>query len=282
MTTTHTTTHEKGRHQLAEHFGGWRPSPPNPFKLAVDLAELTVAPEVDPRAAMMAVYNQWALGACTIHADIGAFTYDQILDGITPQMLSRFQGYWLERQKERSLGHGDTGAIGSDGFWAATHVGFAPENLWPYTWPGQDQNQPPADALFDPKHLPAAVVQAEGFYKLAKPYASLQNTLSESAFKAVLTNRQTISFGFTVFESFESSVVAKTGIIPMPQPGEQILGGHQTLAVGYLKSEPNYALVRNSWGPGWGIGGYFLMPWKYILNHKLAGDWTTIVRPRGK
>ena len=40
-------------------------------------------------------------------------------------------------------------------------------------------------------------------------------------------------FGFTVYESFESQAVAKTGDVPMPRPGEQVLGGHAVLAVGY-------------------------------------------------
>jgi C1A family cysteine protease len=62
--------------------------------------------------------------------------------------------------------------------------------------------------------------------------------------------------------------------------------GHEVLLVGYLKNEPHYGLVRNSWGSeqtngtAWGLDGdgYFLMPWTYILSASLAGDWTTIVR----
>ena len=34
----------------------------------------------------------------------------------------------------------------------------------------------------------------------------------------------------------------------MPEQGEQQIGGHEVLAVGYLKDQPNYVLVRNSWG----------------------------------
>ena len=79
----------------------------------------------------------------------------------------------------------------------------------------------------------------------------------------------------------------RLALVPMPKRGEQVLGGHEVLAVGYLKSEPDYVLCRNSWGSRktdghrWGIdgSGYFLMPWKMILNPAISGDWTTIVRP---
>ncbi len=73
----------------------------------------------------------------------------------------------------------------------------------------------------------------------------------------------------------------------MPGRDEKILGGHEVLAVGYLRSEPEHVLVRNSWGSqqtnrtGWGLdgSGYFLMPWKMILDPNICADWTTIRRP---
>ena len=99
--------------------------------------------------------------------------------------------------------------------------------------------------------------------------------------KAVLSVRQTMAFGFTVYESFESAEVAKTGIVPMPARGERTLGGHEVLLVGYVKDQVNYGLVRNSWGDGWGLKGYFLMPWSYILDANLASDFRTIRRAAG-
>ena len=40
-------------------------------------------------------------------------------------------------------------------------------------------------------------------------------------------------FGFSVYESFETDEVAKTGIMPMPQKNEKVLGGHAVSAVGF-------------------------------------------------
>jgi C1A family cysteine protease len=98
----------------------------------------------------------------------------------------------------------------------------------------------------------------------------------------VLSNKQTIALGFSVYESFESAEVAKTGIVPLPTRGEKVLGGHEVLLVGYLKDEPNYGLVRNSWGAGWAMQGYLLMPWAYLLDAHLASDFRTIRRAAGK
>jgi C1A family cysteine protease len=68
----------------------------------------------------------------------------------------------------------------------------------------------------------------------------------------------------------------------MPGRGEKVLGGHEVLLVGYLREEVNYGLVRNSWGTGWGMEGYFLMPWAYMLDANLASDFRTIRRPAGR
>lgn len=59
-------------------------------------------------------------------------------------------------------------------------------------------------------------------------------------------------FGFTVYESFESEQVAQTGIVPMPAPGETVVGGHCVVAVGYDDSKRTF-IIRNSWGTGWGL-----------------------------
>jgi C1A family cysteine protease len=84
-------------------------------------------------------------------------------------------------------------------------------------------------------------------------------------------------FGFTVYESFESQEVAKTGIVQMPQPSERSIGGHAVLAVGYDEAQRRF-IVRNSWGTGWGQKGYFTIPYDYVSNRNLSDDFWTIRR----
>ena len=80
-------------------------------------------------------------------------------------------------------------------------------------------------------------------------------------------------FGFTVYESFESPRVGKTGVMPVPKKTERTLGGHAVMAMGYSLKDKRL-IVRNSWGKEWGQKGYFTMPFEYV--ETLAQDFWTI------
>jgi C1A family cysteine protease len=93
--------------------------------------------------------------------------------------------------------------------------------------------------------------------------------------KGCLASGYPFVFGFTVYESFESDAVKKTGHAPMPGPGERAVGGHAVMAVGYDNSR-QWFVVRNSWGLAWGISGYFTLPYTYLVQPGLARDFWTI------
>ncbi|MES1220344.1 MAG: C1 family peptidase, partial [Bacteroidota bacterium] len=82
-------------------------------------------------------------------------------------------------------------------------------------------------------------------------------------------------FGFTVYESFMTPQVAKSGVMPMPKASEEVVGGHAVTAAGFDDKKQAF-WVRNSWGTGWGKSGYFWMPYAYISNSNLADDFWTI------
>ena len=63
----------------------------------------------------------------------------------------------------------------------------------------------------------------------------------------------------------------------MPGPDERTLGGHAVCAVGYDDQEQRF-IVRNSWGSGWGLAGYFKMPYAYLENRNLSDNFWTIRR----
>ena len=90
-----------------------------------------------------------------------------------------------------------------------------------------------------------------------------------------------VPVAFTVYQSFESQEVADTGIMPIPQPGEQVLGGHEVLCVGYDLPK-RLALIQNSWSSSWGQRGFFQMPFDVLSSSDsdlwmvhTGGPWPT-------
>lgn len=241
---------------------GWHPSLPDVRDHIADLEGLAIAPEVDPRGAYMTgVYDQLQLGSCVSNAVAAAIDAYLMAIGRQPFFPSRLDLYWHARKVAGLPTNEDTGAYGRDGFKVARSTGVMPERDWPYNI---------SKFATDPRH--------RDIWKLDSSYRVVGRTVD--AWKRVFTQRQTIAFGFSVFDSFESQRVADTGIVPYPDTTrEQMLGGHEVLAVGYLKSHPEHVLVRNSWGDDWGDGGYCLFPWSYIMDRNLADDFRTIRIP---
>jgi C1A family cysteine protease len=255
-----------------KRYYGWKPSLPDPTAVVADPSGLEVLDEVDPRGDMAPCYDQGQLGSCTGNAVAGAVHYENILNGTDYGTPSRLFIYWWERYFEGTVEY-DSGAYGHDGFRCAKHKGVPPEELCPYNI-----------KFFRDKPSEEALAAAQG-HKIGKyvhpgyPYSRSIQDRTE-AFKALLSNKQTIAFGFTVYESFESEEAERTGIIPLPDTSrERQLGGHEVLLVGYLKDYPEHGLVRNSWGTEWGMDGYCLMPWKIIAGPGYADDWRSIYRP---
>jgi len=51
--------------------------------------------------------------------------------------------------------------------------------------------------------------------------------------------------------------------------------GHAVTAVGYDDAKKRF-LLRNSWGPNWGVQGYFTMPYAYLGDRNLSDDFWTV------
>lgn len=250
---------------------GWKPSLPDARDVVADTSELPVLDEVDPRHDYMTpVYDQLQLGSCTSNTVAEAIDADLIVSGHEPMYPSRLWIYALERLIEGSSLFQDTGAYGRDGFKVSKQIGIVPENVFPYSDDPEEWSKDPRDDPHWGERKP-----------MEHHYKHVPRRLDD--FKRVLSNRQTIGFGFSVYESFESAEVAKTGIMPVPNTArEKMVGGHEVLLVGYLPSEPHYGLVRNHWNTDWGIDGYFLMPWQILLDPSMSSDFRTIYRPKGK
>ena len=205
------------------------------------------------------MYDQGQLGSCTANAIGGAIEFDRLLQKLPDFVPSRLFIYYNERVIEGTV-NSDSGAQIRDGIKTVASQGVCPEPEWPYDI-----------AKFSQK--PSAKAYSDAVTDRAISYQSLVQDLNQM--KGCLASGYPFVFGFTVYESFETAAVARTGHAPMPGSGERVIGGHAVMAVGYDDASQSF-LVRNSWGTGWGLAGYFTLPYSYLIQPGLASDLWTI------
>lgn len=226
---------------------GYLPDLGDPRDYRYALTHVARPKSVDLRSKMPPVWDQGQLGSCTAFALTAAVAF---LHGFTGSQL------WLY-YKERVLEHTtrqDAGAMIRDGIKVLAKTGLPPENAWPYE-----------PAKFAKRPSTAANKAAK--QELIGEYRRLTGI---SAYLDCLASGSPFVVGITVFDSFESDAVAKTGEVPMPEPTEAMLGGHAICVVGYR--EDGSFIVRNSWGPDFGDHGYVYLPHAYLANIDLATD----------
>jgi C1A family cysteine protease len=216
--------------------------------------------KVDLRPMCPAVYDQGELQSCTANAIAAAIQFDQ-----TKQQLkqiftpSRLFIYYNERVMEGTV-DSDPGASIRDGIKSVASLGACPEAEWPYDI--AQFRVKPSDPCYQDAQLNKAVL-----------YQRVVQNLNQM--KGCLYSGYPFVFGFTVYESFETPAVAKSGQAPLPGPTEQKFGGHAVVGVGYDDSTQSF-IVRNSWGPAWGMAGYFTLPYAYLSQASLSSDFWTI------
>ena len=205
------------------------------------------------------VYDQGDLGSCTSNAVAGALEFDQMKQLLSPFIPSRLFIYYNTRVLEGTP-MTDSGASLRDTCKAIANDGYCNEVLWPYN-PDAFASKPPYDD-----------------YLAAKPYNKIiyhRVTQTLSQMRGALASGIPFVFGISVYESFEQPLVLQTGIVPLPSPTEKLIGGHALLCVGYLDATQKF-LFRNSWGAGYGTNGYGTIPYAYLMDPHLAGDFWII------
>jgi C1A family cysteine protease len=242
---------------------GWRPDIPDYRDHQYGVVHRILKklpPKVDLRPDCPPVEDQGTLGSCTGNALAGALEF---LERKGPKVkpfvdLSRLFIYYNERVLDNCVSV-DSGAMIRDGIKTLAKQGVCSEKSWPYII-SKFAEKPPASCFKEAlKH------QITEYQRLS--------TLDEV--RDCLARGFPFVFGFSVYESFETQKVAKTGIMPMPSKKERMLGGHAVCGVGYDDAKKKL-IVRNSWGKNWGMDGYFLMPYGYLTNKNLSDDFWTI------
>lgn len=243
---------------------GRRPDVPDHRDKIMRLAPVVLPPDHD-EVGLGLVRDQAEEGSCVGHGWKGhgdwlfkKFGVHHLSLNLSPQFV-----YYLARKQEGTLPE-DGGAQVRTGATVFNQFGICPENEDLYG-PQTLNVEPTAQALAD-----ALTYKGGAYHRL--------ETLQDM--KLCLGSGDGYCFvdGIEVYQSFESDDVAQSGDVPMPAPGETLLGGHCTLTFGYDDNHINWdgskgALhKRNSWGTGWGQDGDFWLPYAYAEKY-LSDAW---------
>jgi C1A family cysteine protease len=245
----------------AQHKMGWHPSLPDirdyhyqaPHNADPSLPAIDLRPNCPP------VQDQGHLGSCTANAVEVALWFDLMKQGLPAGPLSRLFIYYNTRASEGTI-NSDSGATLRDTIQSVANWGAPPESDCPYL----------IEYFASP---PSVNAYEDGEKTRAVSYFAVPQVLQ--LMKACLASGYPFVFGVTVYESFESAQVESTGVVPMPQPHEQVLGGHAMMCCGYNDAQ-NTFIVQNSWSDSWGDKGYCYMPYAYLTNSQLASDFWTV------
>ena len=240
---------------------GWVPDRPDQrdkLYSAIAKPPKKLPASVDLRAGCSLVEDQGQLGSCTANALVGNLEFLEKKAGKPVADLSRLFVYYNERDMEGTV-NDDAGAMIRDGVKSLVNLGVCAEANWPYDI-GEFAVKPPA----------ACYKEA-----LQHEVLSYHRILTLQQMKQCLAEGYPFVFGFSVYESFESPAMAKSGKLNLPKPSEKCLGGHAIMAAGYDDATKRF-LIRNSWGTDWGMKGYFTMPYDYAANNNLADDFWTL------
>jgi C1A family cysteine protease len=239
--------------------------------------KVSLPASADLRAWCSPIENQGSLGSCTANAGVGIVEYFERRAFGKHIDASRLFLYKVTRNMLHWTG--DTGAFLRSTMGALALFGAPPEEYWPYVV-ADFEKEPPAFCFAFGQNY-----QAISYYRLDPPGTAKDVLLNQ--IKSNLAAGLPSMFGFTVYSSYTQG--ATTGKVPYPTRGEKVVGGHAIVAVGYddsmkIKntnpgaSETTGALLfRNSWGTGWGSGGYGWLPYDYVLKG-LAVDWWSLLK----
>lgn len=237
---------------------GWLPDVPDHRDLPFPLLASRTPKTADLRPQCPGVYAQGNLGSCTANATGFLHEFAQRhqskAGAFTP---SRLMLYYETRALMGTVDQ-DSGGYIRDALKVLAKIGAAPERLWTYQ-PAKFRMKAPAAVYTE-----AEKNQALKYRRVAQ---------SESALRSAIAGGFPVACGISLYSSFDA--VRRTGAATIPQKTERLKGGHAIALVGYDANKGVF-ILRNSWGPGWGLRGYCTIPFDYILNSDLAADFWTL------
>lgn len=243
---------------------GWIPSLPDyrdeefAYKTIRPAVVPSLPPVVDNLQYLPPVRDQGNEGSCTGFGTTGALHFIEMVKWGKMLPLSPQFAYFIGRDYEGNA-DSDSGAMIRDVMKMLAKYGVPLETQYPYQ-AGQYALRPSS-----------LIYQEASLHKIISFHAVY--TIDE--IRENLAAKHPVVGGISVYSGFESSQVARDGMVWIPKRGESFMGGHCTWYYGYNDNTERLD-SQNSWNKTWGDKGSFHIPYPYIKNPRLAQDFWTI------
>jgi hypothetical protein len=247
-----------------DHHYGWVPQLPDQRDelyayRAPRLAVANLPSSVDLIVPGLPVLNQGQIGSCGPNSS----AQDLHFNDTSLPFPSRLYIYYNTRVLMGTVNQ-DSGVDNRSMMKALAQWGWCDETQWPYETSRYTVRPPQA-------------CYTQGATRKIAEYSAVPQNLDQM--KACLAGGDPFIFGFTVYESFETPEVSRTGLVPMPKKSERVLGGHDVWMVGYDDATGRMKF-RNSWGE-WGLQGCGYFPYAYTTDPNLSRDFWTVPSSKG-
>ncbi len=206
------------------------------------------------------IYDQGTLGSCVANSCAYCIRWVRIKKKLSLYEPSRLFIYYFGRLIEGLDVNEDSGMFIRSAYKAVQKYSVCSEDNWAYD-PEHVSTQP------DEKAISAA--------KIHRKFEYLKVSQKLPYIKKCLADGYPISFGCTIYDSFMTPEVAKSGVWvydPKRDTEETSLGGHAMSVVGHDDGTRMFTIC-NSWGPQWGKGGFCQIPYDYLLDKTKANDF---------
>ena len=206
--------------------------------------------------------DQGNLGSCVLQSIQFVLRWHANRYGFGPatdHALSVLQLYYDTRAREGTI-NSDAGCEIRNAIKCLKEIGMGREKDWPYVISKFKQKPPPE------------------VYKMAKLFTALtyeRVPITASDVKWAIVEGYPVIIGISLFDSFDSEDVERTGLVPMPGDDESMTGGHAMVIVGFGQKK-NCFTTANWWTEKWGDKGYCYIPYSYIGSKDLGSDYWAI------
>lgn len=250
---------------MTPHRLDWRKDPRDERDALRGRAALALPPSVDHAPCAPEVDDQGKEGSCTGWSTEEYFTGTAIQQGVYPgEHFSADWFYSLARMYEGCLQY-DDGAFLRDTFRGAYEYGCLLEHFRPYS--DACDTTSPLTWMFAGE----SVLAFASDWPAGRPERCVDGV---DGICAALAAGHFVSIGTPWYASWEETDAQGQ----LSENHLEVVGGHAYLVVGYDTAK-GLLKCLNSWGPAWGLKGFFYVPFSAVTAWKRDGGYDAWTAP---